>query len=1660
MATPRAPKQWRLTTDETINSFENWKQNLMYILSLDNNFAPFLAEGFAWEKKTTANPTRGLADDGDGVPAANRKTAAQKNVQLDLMLGQIANYCAIIARNAIIKGSTSLNDIWQKIRQHYGFQATGAHFLNLADIKTQPGEKPEDLYQRLAAFFEDNLLTTQCGIQHRGAPVDADEDLTPSLENTIVFLWLQLVNPALPQLVKQKYGSELRNKTLASLKPEISLALPSLLEEIRAIEDTKVLRVAQTNTWKSARPQQPFPATNRRRQQKSCVLCKAAGKPTHSTHYISDCKFLPEPDKRAIARSRLVVEFEDETPEIDDYQEDEDTPPSALLDEPSVRRVEVIQSPYLNVYYQHHPVRLTLDTGATTNMIRASLARGIDLPVTPASQMARMADGVTPLDVVGEVHCTFTRGQHTFHLDALVVKQLDVDVLAGNPFCVINDIATRPAMRQVVIGGCDVIYYGPQPRSGASVRRTQAFLVRAPEHQTVVLPGDFVELSTPKCSDPDSVWALEPRFDSKTNQTAKLSTAWPPAQEIHSIGHTLRIPNTAAEPVLLRKHEHVCQVRAISAPQDPASQALPTLPDKVPAPKLPGGPHYRSVSLDPDSILSPSVRRQFQAVNLQHDQVFNPTISKYNGVSGPIEACVNMGPVLPPQRKGRLPHYNRETMIELQNKFDELEEVGVFAKPEQVNVSVEYLNLSFLVKKPKGGSRLVTSFGEVGHYSKPQPSLMPNVDDTLRDIARWKFIVVSDLLQSFYQIPLGHSSMKYCGVSTPFKGIRVYTRSAMGMPGSETCLEELMCRVLGDLIQEGCVAKIADDLYCGGQTPEETLTNWTRVLEALSRNNLRLSASKTIICPKSCSILGWIWSDGTLRASPHRVATLASVTPPPTVQGLRSFIGAYKVLSRVLHGYATLLDPLDQATAGRQSKDKIDWTDELLHAFHLAQDALADNKVITMPRADDCLWIVTDGSVKNRGIAATLYILRKDKLLLAGFYNAKLRKHQVTWLPCEIEALSIGSAVRHFAPYIIQSKHTTQVLTDSKPCIQAHDKLKRGEFSASSRVTTFLSIVSRYQVQLQHIAGAANLPSDYASRSPQLCPTQSCQICKFILEVEDSVVRNLSVKDVMEGSARMPFTSRAAWLATQRECPDLRRTHSYLTQGTRPSKKMTKIPDVKRYLRLLNIASDGLLIVKDDKPFLPTLERMVVPRSVLDGLLTALHLRFTHPSSHQLKQIFNRYFFALDIDNAVQTVSSACHHCASLKSIPQALEPQSSSPPPDRIGSSFAADVMRRYRQCILVLRETVSSYTVCKLISSEKHEELRDALLTLCSELRSLGDGGITIRVDPAPGFVALRADPLLQAQGIQLDIGRVKNPNKNPVAERAIEELGLECLNLSPDGGPLSHVTLALATANMNSRIRKGGLSAREVWTQRDQMSGQQLPIEDRQLLLLQQHARLQNHPASAKSKAHGRPPAPPPPLQVGVLVYLKGDRDKTKARDKYLISSLQGDMCQLRKFTKSQFRSKAYTVKLTDCFPVASTVLSRWPHGPLRGMDDIADSDVELLDHSTPHVPVTKPNASTSLPSNVSPPPPPADIVSLPSPIQPVVSPDTPSGVQPSPPSTPLPSPASTTSTPPTSDPIPGGPDITVATPTSGLASPRRSTRQRKPPAWQRGDAWVLD
>ena len=1185
-----------------------------------------------------------------------------------------------------------------------------------------------------------------------------------------------------------------------------------------------------------------------------------------------------------------------------------------MIRKAAVRTVMVKSSPTMNVFCQGNPAVITIDCGAEADMIRRTAAVRLGIQIHKSRHGTSQADGKTPLQVVGEVHTTFSRGGRVFHFSGIVVEELDCDILGGVPFLERNDITPRCAKKQIIFSDGEILNYGAITKSvdsNTSIRR--AAVLRVEETRTL-WPGDHIDLKVDEESLKESEVAIEPRFSRDAHE-------WFEPSITQSVDGVVRLINSSSEPYTIRKHEHIGEISSTFTPDIGQDTGKIHEIKKVRFSE----DHIKDISVDPDNILSPSIKGQFESLHRSYSEVFNPEFTGYNHAFGKFEAVVNMGNVKPPQRKGKLPQYSRNKLELVQDHFDKLERLGVFAKPEDVGVNIEYLNPSFLVKKGDNNFRLVTAFTEVGKYCKPQPTLLPTVDSTLRSIAHWKYIIKTDLKSAYYQIPLSVESMKYCGTSSPFKGSRVYTRCAMGMPGSESALEELLSRIIGELIAKGIVVKMADDLYCGGQTEEELLRNWAEVLKAFATANMRLTAPKTIIAPLETVILDWIWNQGKLRASPHKISALSKCSQPITVKDMRSFLGAYKVLSRVIPRCSMFLQKLNKSTSGKISHQKIEWNDELTSAFERAQKHLMSSKVISLPREDDQLFLVTDGATSHPcGIAATLYIRREDKLRLAGFFSQQINTVQSEkWFPCEIEGLAIAAAIKFFDAYVAQSSHRAKVLTDSKPCCDAYNILCRGEFSSNARLATFLNTVSRYHVTVNHLPGEANALSDFGLRNPIPCVAEKCQVCLFTRKLDSTVVRSISVADVKSGKAQVPFTNRRAWIETQSECSDLRRVKAQLIQGTRPSKKETTIPNVKRYLSRVTIASDGLIVVRRADPLSSTREAIVVPVLILPGLVTALHIKFEHPTASELLTILQREFFGLNMSKVVDEVTNNCHPCAALAKIPKSFTINTTSEPPASFGSQFACDVIRRERQRILLIREYVSSYTLTSLITSEQHEDLREALIKLLVSYVPLDGPYAIVRTDPASGFKALRDNELLKKYRIQLEIGRAKNVNKNPVAERGVQELEEVIRKIETHNEAINDYTLALATSRLNSKIRSNGLSAREVLIQRDQLTNNPIPLNDRDIIL-DKHARaLKDHEYSEKINSMNSRIPPSPVIAVGDLVYLYSERDKHHPRCRYLVTGVDGMWLQIRKFTGSQLRALSYKVRLQDVYKVPSQV-----------------------------------------------------------------------------------------------------------------------------------------
>ena len=1595
------PKARCLTAKETTTSLESWKANILYGLRLNPDFREYITDGFQFGKKNRHYPHRDLVDIMENQEiedaAGERKRVLVKIksredrcTDVDLLLEQIANYAPNVPRNNIVKDCGSLAEVWRTIKQFYNKQESGSLLNDAWNIQREVDETPQALFARIKQTFDDNLLKVN-GLTHVGGQVDEDEEMSPTLLNNIVLHWLQTLHPGLRDLVSSRFVTQLKDHTYGAIFPELSRTVDTLLEELN--NDTSVSRVfnkpyhgsyssasnfykpntnnfPQSNNFQNPTNKpfyKPIYTTNykpnytpkpsyssKSTTNKHCEFCQITGKRMFHTHSIDQCLYIKRLNSRSATANQLYNDDVDQHYEefYQDMEEENTTCQTSCLVEHIINQVNIDASPVLELQLDDITCDVTLDTGATCNLMREQKAIEINAKIRPTTQKVRMADGTSSLDVVGETEITLYRNNKPYYLSAIVCRNTDTEILAGMPFMKVNDVAVRPFSDEIILGGTDFVKYDPRRVATRSIRR---LTIQSDKHQ-VILPG---QAATFKVGGTSGDVAIEPRWDFSFNKSHKDSSAWPVPQVFKISNEEIKLQNTCKEPILIHKAEPICNIYP-SFHDNTQVDINPSVPDQL----LPTSSTYQTdipnnspktinystaININPDNQISNTEEKMFKELVTTYDQVFSPVNSTYNGRSGPCYVHVNIGPNLPPQRNGRVPFYGDGGLKELQDKFDDMHSRGILSRPQEIGVIIENVNPSFLVKKqpPSVDKRLVTDFKSIADYCRPSPSLMPDVETTLRRIASFKYLIKTDMTQAYHQIKMKKESKKFCGVHTPFKGLLVYNVGSMGLPGVEVALEELTCLILGDMVKEGKVCKLADDLFVGGSTPEELKDNFQLVLQKLLDNNIKLSPTKTVIAPKSVTILGWIWTSGQLKASSHKLSALTSCPPPKTVTALRSYLGAYRFISRLIKGYANLLAPLEEAVKGKEAKDSVLWSDELLVTFERSKAALANTKSITIPRPSDIISIVTDASVRPGAIGATMYVIRENKTHLAGFFNSKLPEFQKRWLPCELEALSIATSLNHFSPYILQSAHHPRILTDSKPCVDAVNKLKKGEFSTSARLSAFLSTASRYNADVRHIPGSMNLLSDYASRHPLQCscPTK-CAVCKFVAEEMSSVVQAVSVEDVLEGKIKLPWTNRNVWKEIQDECSTLRKVKFFKSRGTNPSKKSKNMRHVRRYLSAGTILThDNLLINPYVPPLGPVRERIVVPDQVIHGLLTILHMKLNHPTAHQLTKAFSRYFFAPNSDRTIKETTQACPQCAAIKDLPRAMVQESTEPPPTTIGGRFAADIIKRHSQKIFCIRETVTSYTLADLIPNETKETVTDILIKQCNLLRPSPASQITIRLDPASAhqalFNSLKSNPHLIRNNINLELGRTLNKNKNPVIDKGIRELIREFLILQPEGGPVSQLTLSQAVANLNCRYRDIGMSAQEMWTQRDQVSGEQLPIADRDLIIHQYSTRNKNHPYSQKAKSHGKPPYPTTKVKVGSLVFVHTDRSKLQARQRYLVTQVNDNKVKLRRFADKLLGAKEYDSNLQEIYLVPSIENQTLP----SEIDDSSDDDNDL-------------------------------------------------------------------------------------------------------------------
>ena len=163
--------------------------------------------------------------------------------------------------------------------------------------------------------------------------------------------------------------------------------------------------------------------------------------------------------------------------------------------------------------------------------------------------------------------------------------------------------------------------------------------------------------------------------------------------------------------------------------------------------------------------------------------------------------------------------------------MDELEAMGVLAKPEEKGVVPAFVVPSLLQPKPeKGEWRLVSYFTPLNIHIRKFQNVAPTIQDAKRILAKYKFNIECDLSHCFFQGGMKKEDIQYLATPHPYKGLRVYCVEPQGLRNASEHAYERLARIFGDLCGEEKMTRMADGLYVLGNTLEILETNFREVL--------------------------------------------------------------------------------------------------------------------------------------------------------------------------------------------------------------------------------------------------------------------------------------------------------------------------------------------------------------------------------------------------------------------------------------------------------------------------------------------------------------------------------------------------------------------------------------------------------------------------------------------------------------------------------------------------------------------------------------------------------------------------------------------------------------------------------------------------------------
>jgi len=685
---------------------------------------------------------------------------------------------------------------------------------------------------------------------------------------------------------------------------------------------------------------------------------------------------------------------------------------------------------------------------------------------------------------------------------------------------------------------------------------------------------------------------------------------------------------------------------------------------------------------------------------------------------------------------------------QLDNEIDALERQGIISHVNSANFASPVV----WVKKPNGRYRMCVDYkATLNKHIQSDAYPLPTAEEIFSQIGDAKYFAKVDLKSAYWQIALDQKAKKLSVINT-HKGLFQLNRLQMGLKNAsaifQRCLESILKGLPGVIVYQ-------DDVMIFSTTNTQLKKRIKAVLARLRERNVTINSEKCVHCTESLKFLGFIFSSNGIKTDPNLVEKIKEIPAPTNVKELESFLGLINYYGRFIQNFSNICSPLFKL---KKKDEPFSWNKECQEAFESLKQQIISAPILQPFSIEKHTVLTVDASMKSLGAVLT----QEGHPIL--FISKTLTKTESNYSNIEREALAAVWACKRLEHFLLGKKFTLE--TDNKPLTHILNAESEVKTDISPRLLRLSLKMMRYDYNIQHVAGKANVIADTLSRIQSIDTVKLPEIHFFVPSVDIEELKNETERDQFLQDIKKRITS-GNWQNTS-----------------------DKESSFKRIMMQLTVDKDGLIRYCD---------RIVPPQSMYSKIFDVAHQ--SHNGINSTLILIQKEFYWPNMKTIVESQIRGCSTCAKARfqSTPSAHTWPKESSPWSRVHIDWAYS---RTQGNILVIVDSYSGWLeacICKDRQS----------YTVISCLRSIfARFGIPLCLvsDNAPEFTTPTLSNWLKSIGCKTLHTPEYHPKSNGLAERMVRVIksGLSCYN--PSKSTFNEYLHRLLLVHRNTSLREG--------------------------------------------------------------------------------------------------------------------------------------------------------------------------------------------------------------------------------------------------------------